>query len=85
MTTRIATILERAAHMHGFISAELKKARANELRLLRLQRLLLIIERRLHEACRSTGLLPDDQLVIPVKAAVRRGIPPLWASRAQPY
>lgn len=85
MTTRIATMLGRVASVRRLISAELKKARVNELRLLRLQRLLLIFESRLHEACRSTGLLPDDRLVIPVKAAIRGGKPPIWARRAQPY
>lgn len=85
MTTRITTILSRAASVRRLISTELRKSRANDLRLLRLQRLLLLFERRLHLACRSTGLLPDERRVIPVKAGITGGPPQGWASHVRPY
>ena len=65
MNANLTTLLERAMRIRRLISNELKNTGESQLRLLRLRRLLLLLEQRLQHAW---GLSRPSLAVIPVTA-----------------
>jgi len=68
MNTNLTTLLERAMRIRRLIGNELKNTGESQLRLLRLRRLLLVLEQRLQHAC---CLSRPSLAVIPLTAGSR--------------
>jgi hypothetical protein len=67
MTSQLTTVLDRAARIRSLISRELNNSGASELRLLRLRRVLLLLERRMRE---TLQLHSREMMAVPVRVSL---------------